>query len=122
MKLRITVVCCALLALAFSQETKPIPPVSEKEQTDFLKKHDKALQLTSQPAYQSAVAAQNDLNTMIQKLYSDRKLTQQEATLCFGPGAGLCADVPEMTLEFKANPKPQPEPAKTPTPTEPAKK
>jgi hypothetical protein len=133
MKLRITAVCCALLTLAFAQETKPIPPVTDKEQTEFLKKHDKALQLTSQAAYQNGVAAQNDVNRMIVSLYVDRKVCnaavgiqcqagQQEATLCFGPGAGLCADVPEMTLEFKVNPKPQPEPAKTPTPTEPAKK
>jgi hypothetical protein len=120
---------CCLLGRAFAQETKPIPPITDKEYADFLAKHDKALQKNAlhehTTQYQEAVAASNALNDFTAKLYTDRKLTNDDAQLCFGPQPGLCADVPDMKLEWRAKPKTKKaaeQPASAPKPADTAPK
>ena len=102
--------CCAA-----AQTAKPLPPITEKEQLEFLKKHDKYMlaqdALQKAPQYAAAQTATNEMNAMTAKLFADRKLSQQDAVLCFGPGQGPCEGVAEMTLEFRPMPKPEAAPA-----------
>jgi len=107
--------CCCAAAQNAKPVDRPIPPITEKEQLEFLKKHDKNL-LNQEaerktPQYAAAQASQNDQDAFVAKLFTDRHLTQQDAALCFGPGQGPCEGVAEMTLEFRPMPKPEPAPA-----------
>jgi hypothetical protein len=98
----------ALSSICWGQtEAKPISPITEQEQLEFLKKHDKALQKTQTAAYLEGEQAKRELTEFVDKLLSDRKLKPQDVAICFGTGQGICSDVPEMTLVFKPAPKPE---------------
>jgi hypothetical protein len=100
---------CFLLARAVAQETKPIPPVTEKEEIHILylqklaMRSETALQeaMKKLPEYVAAQKAENDLQVAGKKLYEDRKLTQNDALLCDGPTPGACSDVPEGRIAFR---------------------
>lgn len=105
----ILVLFCVLLSQAVGQELKTIPPPTKDEELQYVKADDRRVttfnELQQTTFYQRAVAAANELNLIKAKMFETRKLKETEAILCFGPSIGLCADVPEQTLQFKAVPK-----------------
>jgi hypothetical protein len=58
-----------------------------------------ALQAT--PQYAAAQAAQQAIQQAVDAVYAKRKITNKDAALCDGPGAGACEKAPagELTLQ-----------------------
>ena len=95
---------CCLFGNVVAQDTKPITPITDKEQIEFLQAHDRWVQSS-----QKAAADQANLQAIVDRIYVSRGIKQQDMVTCFGPSGPQCAGVPEFTLELKASPKPKAE-------------
>jgi hypothetical protein len=101
------VICMFLLSLkVFGQTTA----LTEAEQLNVRNKQVATLSLLEQKRQADAKfdeaiqAAQADLSKAINEVYSTRKIAVDEYSLCDGPQAGVCAEVPKGTIALKPNP------------------
>lgn len=110
MKTRI-VMMLLLLSPLVAEEIKPLTHEEienfRASQVDLMRAQS---QVDKAVAQYQAIAGQYDAT--FKAIFEARKLKQEEATLCDGPGqTGACVGVAPKKLVLVANPKPEPKPA-----------
>lgn len=98
---------CFLLTRAVAQENKPVAPISAEEETEILVAQKQSLQAKQNidTAKQLAVEADQKLQGLAAKIYSSRKVTGAEYSLCDGPQLQECSDVKPGRIALRPVPK-----------------
>ena len=103
----IVVLFCCLVVRSAAQELKP---VTDKEKIAALKAQNEVLRasdaIKATAEFKRLMAAEDELNTLGKKIFSDRGIKQDEVALCFGPAEGVCKEVAAGEIELKRIPKP----------------
>jgi hypothetical protein len=108
---------CILLVQAVTQdkkqETKPVAAISAEEEIGLLAAQKEQLTasqvlqtlLQRMPEYQRANDAQKKLQELASQVYSSRKITGEEYSLCDGPTLPECKDVAVGRIALRPVPK-----------------